>query len=178
MRQLRPCGTEAGYSRHLRNGEAACEACVMANRKASREAARRMKARRAAGIPARTPDPCGTNGAYQRHLRKGETCDVCWTTLPAARRAHRLSTKFQMTPADFETMFDSQDRRCAICRTDQPGRSWNIDHDHSCCDGKRSCGRCVRGILCQLCNQGLGQFRDNTDHMRAAITYLGAFHLT
>lgn len=27
-----------------------------------------------------------------------------------------------------------------------------IDHDHKCCPGHRSCGSCVRGIVCRSCN--------------------------
>jgi hypothetical protein len=31
-----------------------------------------------------------------------------------------------------------------------------IDHDHNCCHGGASCGKCIRGILCSACNLSLG----------------------
>lgn len=36
MTNLKPCGTQAAFLRHLRRGEEPCEACVMANREARR----------------------------------------------------------------------------------------------------------------------------------------------
>ena len=32
----------------------------------------------------------------------------------------------------------------------------HIDHDHFCCPGRKSCGKCVRGALCKTHNVALG----------------------
>lgn len=39
-----------------------------------------------------------------------------------------------------------------------------IDHDHKT--------GIIRGLLCGLCNMGLGSFRDNPEHLASAILYL------
>ncbi len=44
------------------------------------------------------------------------------------------------------------------------GRFLHIDHDHS--DGS------FRGILCHLCNVGLGAFKDSPERLSLAIGYL------
>lgn len=82
--------------------------------------------------------------------------------------------KYGLTEKSWEALFASQDSRCSICRTDTPtGHGWHVDHDHACCpEAGRSCGRCVRAILCSECNTGLGKFRDNPALLRAAASYL------
>lgn len=62
---------------------------------------------------------------------------------------------------DVDAMVAAQDGLCAICRKRPPG---HVDHDHKT-------GR-VRGVLCSECNQELGNFRDDTAALRAAINYL------
>lgn len=47
-----------------------------------------------------------------------------------------------------------------------------VDHDHSCCIGSRTCGECIRGLLCDKCNRGLAHFEDNPAYFRNAIMYL------
>ena len=61
---------------------------------------------------------------------------------------------------------------CAICAEPFDSFGIHIDHDHSCCPGKGSCGKCIRGTLCRSCNHGLGNFKDSIDRMSAAIAYL------
>lgn len=53
----------------------------------------------------------------------------------------------------------------------------HIDHDHSCCDTRKTgrkdyCGQCVRGCLCSDCNLGLGFLKDEIDRLIGAIAYL------
>lgn len=80
---------------------------------------------------------------------------------------------FNLSLDDYNEMFADQGGRCAICG-DPPSdaRALAVDHDHSCCSGKRSCGGCVRGLLCIRCNTALGAFRDNPKYLEAALAYL------
>jgi hypothetical protein len=81
-----------------------------------------------------------------RHQRK-------WSALTARERKEwNLVKKFGITADEWDAIFESQGRRCALpdCRSDTPRckYGWHTDHDHK--TGK------VRGILCAKCNQALG----------------------
>jgi len=64
-------------------------------------------------------------------------------------------------------MFNEQGKACGICGAGEPTqKGWQTDHDHGCCPERgRSCGRCVRGILCAPCNTALGAVEAN-QHMQ------------
>lgn len=66
-----------------------------------------------------------------------------------------------------------QDNKCAICKeaTSTETRLY-IDHDHNCCSGRKSCGKCVRGLLCRSCNSALGLFKEDKNNVREALEYL------
>lgn len=69
-----------------------------------------------------------------------------------------------------------QGGRCAICGEPE-SKPWrlSLDHDHACCPGKTSCGRCVRGLICDAHNRMLGLAADDPDILRAAIAYLESY---
>lgn len=78
-----------------------------------------------------------------------------------------LKKKYGVTPEWYETTMISQNEKCAICGNDKPDKRSNklfIDHNHV--TGK------VRGLLCSLCNTGLGNFKDNQLLLKNAIKYL------
>ena len=62
----------------------------------------------------------------------------------------------------------AQDGRCAICRkipTTGPHKGkLAVDHCHT--SGK------VRGLLCNICNVGLGHSEDSVERLQTAILYL------
>ena len=83
-------------------------------------------------------------------------------------------SRFGLSREEFYAKLASQGGRCAICMSDDPGgQYWSVDHDHACCptDGK-SCGECVRGILCSPCNRSLGMMREDVDSIMRMADYV------
>jgi len=78
---------------------------------------------------------------------------------------------YGITWEQYDVMWQAQGRACAICKQ-PPGRRPDVDHDHACCPGTGSCGKCVRGLLCFNCNSAIGKFKDNIDTIKSAVTYI------
>jgi hypothetical protein len=83
--------------------------------------------------------------------------------------------KFGMKPSDFNALVEKQQGLCAICGNEPGAKGFHVDHNHACCPTKGCCGKCVRALLCNLCNAGLGQFRDDVELLQKAINYLKGF---
>jgi hypothetical protein len=66
-------------------------------------------------------------------------------------------------------MYQEQGGRCSICLK---GTDLVVDHDRKCCSESKSCGSCIRGLICDLCNRGLGYFHDSPDSLVRAASYL------
>lgn len=74
----------------------------------------------------------------------------------------RKLTPIDATIDEVQAVAEMQGWRCAICNEKL---KLHVDHDHVT-------GR-FRGLLCNQCNLGLGQFKDDPVRLQAAINYLG-----
>lgn len=89
---------------------------------------------------------------------------------PEKYREHSLKKSFGLTLRDYEDMLIAQRGCCAICnrreRMKRKGKdvALAVDHCHATGD--------IRGLLCTMCNKGLGQFEDNIESLQNAIAYL------
>lgn len=90
---------------------------------------------------------------------------------PIKLRGWQLKRKYNLTYEQYLEMLEAQGGVCAIC-ANTAARDLHVDHDHSCCPGQHSCGKCVRGLLCARCNPALGAFNDDRSTLAKAIAYL------
>lgn len=74
--------------------------------------------------------------------------------------------KYGLEPEHKAALLDAQNGGCAICgyKFGQKTGDMKVDHDHKT--------GAVRGLLCDLCNRGLGMFRDSQDNLTKAVSYL------
>lgn len=157
------CGVEYVYSSKSNHGTKYCGDCTVRGRFDSR--------RRLARV-------CPICDARHDHTNRLGVCPDCYNIMPRfmwdAFNKHRVPLEIVLRFA--ETL------ACAICATDltvfaldhkkrfRPVHA--VDHDHSCCPGGRSCGRCVRGILCRKCNVAIGYLNDDPALAKAVSDYL------
>lgn len=84
------------------------------------------------------------------------------------RRATRRKRKYGILAADFKAFDCSQGGLCAICGGPPVGNPvLSVDHCHKTDR--------VRGLLCHLCNVGLGCFKDSPERLQKALVYLQKF---
>lgn len=78
--------------------------------------------------------------------------------LKDTRRGWSLDYRYKMTVEEYEHQLAEQGGRCALCSNTQADqkRRLCVDHNHACCPGQKSCGECLRGILCSWCNHKIG----------------------
>jgi hypothetical protein len=92
----------------------------------------------------------------------------------------RLMNLYGISLEEYNSRLKAQNNSCAICHlkeTEIDPRSGmikflHVDHDHACCPGVKSCGKCLRGLLCSRCNTAIGQFNDNKRLLIKAIQYI------
>ncbi|MFF2714689.1 endonuclease domain-containing protein [Paenarthrobacter sp. NPDC058040] len=74
---------------------------------------------------------------------------------------------------EYEALLFAQNGHCRLCpHTPNAEMPLVVDHNHKCCPGPASCGHCIRGLLCQRCNQGLGLLQENAEILLLAAAYV------
>ena len=85
---------------------------------------------------------------------------------PEYHRERWLLRKYAMTVEDYNELLIEQDYACAICKkhVSEFERPLFVDHDHAT--------GVIRGLLCNACNNILGQAYDNIEILKESINYL------
>ena len=89
--------------------------------------------------------------------KRRSTCNDC-------RNQHKRVTN--ISSSHRKDLLEEQNNSCAICGINQSDtvRKLSVDHNHETNQ--------VRGLLCNGCNLGLGQFKDSVVFLSYAIEYL------
>jgi hypothetical protein len=153
---------------HTRDGyHGRCKECVIT---ISHQQQARLKSRSPEEIVAPNEKRC-------RKCRSTKPIEEFWKTMMGSDgytsrcktclTEQAIQIKWGLSKVDVMLMLAAQRDRCAICRKQfnlGSFRPYAIDHCHAT-------GR-IRGILCRLCNTGLGMFRDSPQFLRSAARYI------
>ena len=113
---------------------------------------------------------------YYLDLAPGSTFEQYQTMLLGKRLRH-----YNIDIPTYLALGDDQGWLCKCCAIPIAPYSdaTAIDHDHKCCpwfdaNGTqlRTCGRCIRGLLCHRCNLLEGTLTSDPERVRKLIKYL------
>jgi hypothetical protein len=113
-----------------------------------------------------------TWGRGKTHTSK---CVECMDPVAAKRnsRAHKLR-RHHITEEQISYLIELDGDACALCGGSQQieGADLDFDHDHECCPGPWSCGKCIRGRLCRSCNRLVGRVEAAGFTLEQLVAYL------
>ena len=108
----------------------------------------------------------------RKHPERAKVAKAAYRLSPKGLKAKadgHLQYSYGLTADQRDKKFQDQGNVCKICkRLCKPC----VDHNHACCSGKRSCGRCLRDILCSRCNTVLGRTKDDVTLLLTMVDYL------
>lgn len=94
-------------------------------------------------------------------------------------RDRRIAEFYGISGEQYRALLDGQGGVCQICRKPETAahqmgtlRRLAVDHDHKCCPGQKSCGKCVRGLLCSRCNSAIGFVDEDLAVIERMAVYL------
>lgn len=148
-----------------------CKACVKGYDLIQNDSTRKMPRKYSDGkMHCRECNKYFTDDNFTLRKNTNTRCDAC----QIVHQHKKTVKKHGISYDDYLKMYNDQDGKCKICLSEEKSyRSrLSIDHDHSCCPGEGSCGKCIRGLLCSNCNMFLGNAKDSIEILQAAIHYL------
>jgi hypothetical protein len=110
---------------------------------------------------------------YTKRLRSRDglrnrcrSCDITARKIyeqkhPSQRFLARIRQKYGLETDMYLEMLKAQQYKCKICGNKD---KLVVDHCHNTLK--------IRGLLCNLCNSGLGMYQDNIENLKSAIKYL------
>ena len=124
-------------------------------------------------------------GVLQRTGKPRSYCLVCEDSLrkndvkksPEKHRDSSLRATYGISLEEYKNILEKQKGVCASCGHPETRMSFGkisrlaIDHDHSCCPGQKSCGKCVKGLLCCRCNMTLGLLENSPEIVQKLLDY-------
>ena len=85
-------------------------------------------------------------------------------------RIRSVKSQYNLSHEEHVKLLEKLNYVCPI--SGQPINLYShIDHDHNCCPGAKSCGKCIRGILVGKINSALGMF-SNPEWLLKAYEYV------
>lgn len=76
-----------------------------------------------------------------------------------------IASRFKLSKDEY---VDLLSKGCSSCGSFE---KLCVDHDHSCCPGQMTCGKCTRGVLCNECNTAEG-FLKTSDKAAKLLQYM------
>jgi len=107
---------------------------------------------------------CNTDKPLTKFHHDKRTTNKRRTTCNDCRNLHKRVTN--ISSGHRKDLLEEQNNSCAICgiNAGELNKKLSVDHNHETNQ--------VRGLLCNSCNLGLGQFKDSVVFLSYAIEYL------
>jgi hypothetical protein len=124
------------------------------------------------------------NGAKSQSPSGTWYCRICHKQTCARYRVNNkmkiksiaIAYCYGLSSSKYKAMLLKQEYSCAICSVKFTGKiKPYVDHDHACCNGQKTCGQCVRALLCNSCNTLIGKMERRPDWITKASTYLASY---
>lgn len=96
---------------------------------------------------------------YERVRRHGSINRKANISVKRPYRLKEIGFKYNI---DIDWYLSKIDGPCDICNEKPYQNALHVEHDHACCGGSGSCGKCVRGLVCASCNTHLRHWDKGT----------------